>query len=34
VLAWCCAPMIATLLNPKLIELVASGFLRGRTKQA
>jgi amino acid transporter len=27
VLAWCCAPLVATLLNPKLLDLVRSGFL-------
>ena len=35
VLAWCCAPVIATLLHPRLLELVASGCLatRDRMKQ-
>jgi hypothetical protein len=27
VLAWCCAPLIATFLHPRLVDLVASGFL-------
>jgi amino acid transporter len=27
VLAWCCAPVIATLLNPRLVDLIMSGFL-------
>ena len=27
VLAWCCAPVIATLLDPKLVERMTSGFL-------
>jgi hypothetical protein len=27
VLAWCCAPVVAILLNPRLIELVKAGFL-------
>ena len=35
VLAWCCVPVIATLLHPRLLELVASGCLatRDRMKQ-
>src|SRR5262249_36562240 len=32
VLAWCCAPIIATALNPRLIELVTSGFLAAGVK--
>jgi amino acid transporter len=35
VLAWCCAPLIATFLHPRLVDLVASGFLAAsaRTKR-
>jgi amino acid transporter len=35
VLAWCCAPVVATLVNPRLVDLVTSGFLAAgsRTKQ-
>jgi hypothetical protein len=35
VLAWCCVPVIATLLHPRLLDLVASGCLatRDRMKQ-
>jgi amino acid transporter len=35
VLAWCCAPVVATLLNPRLVDLITSGFLAAgsRTKQ-
>jgi amino acid transporter len=35
VLVWCCAPVIATLVNPRLVELIASGVLAAssRTKQ-
>jgi hypothetical protein len=36
VLAWCCAPVIATLLNPRLVERMTSGFLAAsfRDKQS
>ena len=27
VLAWCCVPLVATLLSPRLVGLVTSGFL-------
>jgi hypothetical protein len=27
VLAWCCVPLIATLLHPRLLDLVTSGCL-------
>ena len=27
VLAWCCAPLIATLVHPRLVDLITSGFL-------
>ena len=35
VLAWCCAPVVATLLSPRLVELITSGVLAAssRTKQ-
>jgi len=35
VLVWCCAPVAATLLSPRLVERASSGFLaaRERTKQ-
>jgi hypothetical protein len=32
VLAWCCAPFIATLLHPPLVDLVSSGFLAARSR--
>jgi amino acid transporter len=32
VLAWCCAPLVATLLNPRLVALVTSGFLAARSR--
>lgn len=32
VLAWCCAPLIATLLHPPLVDLVSSGFLAARSR--
>jgi amino acid transporter len=32
VLVWCCAPLLATLLNPKLVGLVAAGFLATRER--
>jgi hypothetical protein len=31
-LAWCCAPLIATALNPRLVDLVTSGFLAASAK--
>jgi hypothetical protein len=35
VLAWCCAPLLATLLHPRLVELITAGFLAAsvRAKQ-
>ena len=35
VLAWCCAPVIATLLHPRLVDLITAGFLAAsvRAKQ-
>jgi len=32
VLAWCCAPLVATLLNPRMVDLVTSGFLAARSR--
>ena len=32
VLVWSCAPIVATLLDPRLVELVASGFLAARAR--
>jgi amino acid transporter len=32
VLVWCCAPIIATALNPRLVNLVTSGFLAASAK--
>jgi amino acid transporter len=32
VLAWCCAPLVATLLNPRLVDLITSGFLAARSR--
>jgi amino acid transporter len=32
VLAWCCAPVVATLLKPGLLDLVRSGFLAAHSK--
>jgi amino acid transporter len=32
VLAWCCAPIIATALHPRLVDLVTSGFLAAGAK--
>jgi hypothetical protein len=32
VLVWCCAPLLATLLNPRLVGLVAAGFLATRER--
>jgi hypothetical protein len=32
VLAWCCAPLVAMLLNPRLVDLVTSGFLAARSR--
>jgi predicted membrane channel-forming protein YqfA (hemolysin III family) len=34
VLAWCCVPLIATLVHPRLVELVTSGFLAARVRAA
>ena len=31
-LAWCCAPLMATALNPRLVDLVTSGFLAAGVK--
>jgi amino acid transporter len=31
VLAWCCGPVVATLLHPRLLDLVKSGFLAARS---
>ena len=32
VLVWCCAPVVATLLYPRAVDLIASGFLAMRSK--
>ena len=32
VLAWCCAPVVATLLKPRLVDLVASGVLAASSR--
>jgi amino acid transporter len=32
VLVWCCAPVVATLVNPRLVELITSGFLAGSSR--
>jgi amino acid transporter len=34
VLAWCCAPVIATLLHPRLVELAAAGVLAASARTA
>jgi amino acid transporter len=34
VLAWCCVPVIATLLHPRLVELTASGVLAASARTA
>jgi amino acid transporter len=32
VLVWCCVPVVATVLYPRLVDLIASGFLAVRSK--
>ena len=32
VLAWCCVPIVATLLYPRLVGLIASGLLAARSR--
>jgi amino acid transporter len=32
VLAWCCAPVLATLLSPRLVELITSGVLAASSR--
>lgn len=32
VLAWCCAPVLATLLSPRLVDLIASGVLAASSR--
>jgi amino acid transporter len=32
VLAWCCAPVVATLLKPKLLDRIRSGFLAASSR--
>jgi amino acid transporter len=34
VLAWCCAPLVATLLNPKLLDRIRSGFLAASSRHS
>jgi amino acid transporter len=34
VLAWCCVPLIATLLHPRLVDLITSGFLAASARAA
>jgi amino acid transporter len=34
VLAWCCAPLVATLLDPKLLDRIRSGFLAASSRHS
>jgi amino acid transporter len=33
VLLWCCAPLLATLLHPRLVDLITSGFLAATSRE-
>jgi len=32
VLAWCCLPLVATLVHPRLVDLISSGILAARAR--